>query len=174
MSQWRSVFSLGLLITVAHTAYGDIAPGRDPLPKPPMLAPVRIHNGSLKHLGSNVAAKIVIPGSLLPDLQEPTYGQQASQKDSAARTIVAGLLTTAAAISLMVVKTNSSLWKKTVAGVIAIAVLTGGVVLVNSFTSPAAPSAADLSTSQRLIVIEIRKDGHEVTLVLENGYNGSE
>ena len=68
MSLPRMVWSLGLLISLTNAAYGDIAPQRRPLPKPPMVAPVKIVEGKVDDLAPNVVARIVIPSSLLPDL----------------------------------------------------------------------------------------------------------
>ena len=174
MSRFHSVFWFGFLILLAHNTYGDIAPGRNPLPKPPVVAPVKIEQTKLDDLGPNVVAKIVIPSSLLPDLLEPPYGQKVSHEGSAVRAVIAGLGLTAAAISLMVVKANSSRWRKTAVGVIISATLFGGILLRNLFFLPAPGLSAGQSTPQQLIAIEIQRYGHEVTLVLPNHYNGLE
>ena len=167
MSLLRTVWSLGLLITLTNAAYGDIAPGRGPLPKPPMVAPVRIVEGNVDDLDSNVVAKIVIPSSLLPELQESSRATLGSHESPPTGTIIAGLALTAAAISLMFANKTSPHWKKGVIGLTGCVLLIGIVVLANFFFQPTfiAP-AADQSQPQRLIVIEVQEHGHEVTLFL--------
>jgi hypothetical protein len=168
MSLRRSVLALSLLICLTSVAYADLAPQRSPLPKPPLVAPVRIVEGKVDNLDPNVAAKIVIPKSLLPELQESLSGTQGSTESPfALMTIVAGLALTAAAISLMFANKTSPHWKKGVIGLIGCSLLVGIVLLANFLFPPklAAPTA-DQSQPERLIVIEIQERGHEVILVL--------
>ena len=77
MSVPQMVWSLGLLISLTNATYGDIA-GRSPLPKPPVVAPVKIVEGKVDGLSPNVVAKIVIPSSLLPDLEGSSTGTRVS------------------------------------------------------------------------------------------------
>ena len=168
MSLSRTVWSLGLPIILTSAAYGDIAAGRSPLPKPPMVAPVKIVEGKIDNPDPNVVAKIIIPSSLLPDLKEPSQGAQISgDSHFDGMTVIAGLALSAAAISLMFVKKKSPHWKKGVAGLI-VCILLIGIALLVSFLFPpkSVTPTADQSEPQRLIVIEVQKDGHEVTLVL--------
>jgi hypothetical protein len=162
---------MGLLIVLTSAAYGDLAPARSPLPKPPMVAPVKIVEGKVDNLDPNVVAKIIIPSSLLPDLQERSDGVQISSEghyDGMA--VIAGLSLTAAAISLMFAKKTSPHWKKGIAGLIG-CILFVGIALLASFLFPrkfVAP-IADQSKPQRLIIIEVQQHGHEVTLILPDG-----
>ena len=167
MSLLRTVWSLGLLISLTNTACGDLLPGRSPLPKPPMVAPVRIVEGKVDDLDPNVVAKIVIPSSLLPELQESSRATLGSHESPPIGTIIAGLALTAAAISLMFASKTSPHWKKGVIGLISCILLVGIVVLATFFFPPKfiAP-AADQSQPQRLIVIEVQEHGHEVTVFL--------
>jgi hypothetical protein len=168
MSLSRTIWSMGLLIVLTSAAYGDLAPARSPLPKPPMVAPVKIVEGKVDNLDPNVVAKIIIPSSLLPDLQERSQGAQISNESHFdGMTVIAGLALTAAAISLMFANKTSPHWKKGVAGLIGCILLVGIALLASFFFPPkfVAPTV-DQSKPQRLIVIEVQKDGHEVTLVL--------
>lgn len=167
MTLLRTVLSLGLLICLTNAACGDIAAGRSPLPKPPMVAPVKIVEGKFDDLDPNVVAKIVIPSSLLPELQESSRETLGSRESPPIGTIIAGLALTAAAISLMFASKTSPHWKKGVIGLISCILLVGIVVLANFFFPPKfiAPTA-DPSQHQRLIVIEVQEHGHEVTLFL--------
>jgi len=160
------VWSLGLLISLTNATYGDIA-GRSPLPKPPVVAPVKIVEGKVDGLSPNVVAKIVIPSSLLPDLEGSSTGTRVSNDSPPAGTIVAGLALTAAAISLMFVNKASPHRKKGMVVLIGCVLLVGFVLLANFLFPPklVAPNA-DRSNPQRLIVIEVQKDGHEVILTL--------
>ena len=170
MSVPRMVWSLALLISLSNAAYGDIAPGRYGLPKPPMVAPVKVVEGKVDDLDPNAVAKIVIPSSLLPDLLESSSGELVSNDSPPAGTIIAGLALTAAAISLMFVNKTSPHWKKGVVVLIGCVLLVGLVLLANFLFPPklVAPTA-DRSKPQRLIVIEMQKDGHEVILMLPSG-----
>lgn len=167
MSILRKILSWGVLISLVNTACGDLLPGRSPLPKPPLVAPVKIVEGKVDDLDPNVVAKIVIPSSLLPELQESSRGTQGSSHSPSIGTVIAGLALTAAAISLMFVKTTSPQWKKGVFGLIGCFMLIGSTLLANFFFPPKfiAPTA-DQSQPQRLILIEVQEHGHEVTLVL--------
>lgn len=167
MSLPRMVWSLGLLVSLTNAAYGDIAPQRRPLPKPPMVAPVKIVEGKVDNHNPNVVARIVIPSSLLPDLQEPSYGSPGSTGSAAAGTIIAGLALSAAAISLMFVNKTNPHWKKGVIGITGCVLLVGLALLANFFFPSEfhSPPAAQ-SKPQPQIVIEVQKDGHEVLLVL--------
>ena len=178
MSVPRTVWSLGLLISLTNAVYGDLAPIRSPLPKPPIVAPVKIVEGKVDDVNPNAVVKIVIPSSLLPDLrslqadlQEPSYAPQVSNESSrVGMTIVAGLALTAVAISLMFVNKQNPHWKKGMVAMIAGVLLVGIALLANFFfPSKVVAPTADQSTPQRLIVIELQKDGHEVILVLPSG-----
>ncbi len=170
MSIPRTVWSLGLLISLTNAVYGDISPGRSPLPRPPMVAPVKIVEGKVDNLDPNVVAKIVIPNSLLPDLQGSSTGDPVSNQSPPAGTIIAGLALTAAAISLMFVNKASPHRKKGMVVLVGCVLLVGLVLLANFFFPPKLVSpTADQSKPQRLIVIEVQKDGHEVILMLPSG-----
>ncbi len=165
MSVPRTVWSLGLLISLANAAYADILPGPRPRPKPPMVAPVKVVEGRVDDVDSNAVAKIVIPSSLLPDLQ----GTQVSNESSPAGTIIAGLALTAAAISLMFVNKTSPHWKKGVIGVIACSLLVTLMLLANFFLPRKFTAPSAQSKPQPQIIIELEKDGHEVILMLPSG-----
>lgn len=170
MSLPRTVWSLGLLISLTNAAYGDIAGVRNPLPKPPLVAPVKIVEGKVDDRNPNAVARIVIPSSLLPDLQElqeTSHVSRVSNESSLARTTIAGLALTAAAISLMFATKKGPYWKAGVMGLIGCVLLLGFMLLANFFFPPKfiAPPAAQ-SKPQPQIVIEVQKDGHEVILVL--------
>jgi len=168
MSLPRAVWSLGLLIGMTSAAFGDLAPQRSPLPKPPMVAPVKIVEGKVDDLGPNVMARIVIPDSLLPDLQEASNMSRVSQESPHAGTIIAGLALTAVAISLMMFtnKTNPH-WKKGMVCLIG-CVLVAALVLLANFFFPLKFTTLPVAQSkpQPQIVIEVQKGGHEVILVL--------
>ena len=166
MSGWRSIGLLAVLIGLAHEARGDLAPQRSTLPKPPLVAPVSVREGYGNELEPNIAAKIIIPSSLLPELQESSRNASVwSGSSSNGMTIVAGLFLTAAAISLIFARKNSPHWKKGAVALIALMLLVGGLTLANSFlpSNVDFPAAGDLG---KLIVIEVQEQGHEVTLVL--------
>lgn len=169
MARLRTVLSLGLLISLTSAAYGDIQAGRSPLPKPPMVAPVKIAHEKLDDPDPNVVAKIIIPRSLLPDLQESSRATLRSQESPPMRTIFAGLVLTAVAISLMFAYKTSTRRKKAVIGLMACVVVFGIALLVNSLFPPETiTSTLDQSQPQRLILIEVQEFGHEVTLILPN------
>lgn len=165
MSVPRMVWSLGLLIGLANAAYADLAPGPRPRPRPPMVAPVRVVEGKVDDVDANAVAKIVIPSSLLPDLQVA----QKSNDSPPAGTILAGLALTAAAISLMFVNKSSPHWKKGVIGVIACTLFVTLVLLTNFFFPRKFTASSAQSQPQPQIVFEVQKDGHEVILMLPSG-----
>jgi hypothetical protein len=162
---------LAALVGLTHDAFGDIAPQRSPLPKPPLVAPVKIVAGSVDEQDPNVAAKIIIPGSLLPELLESSRRTQTSNGSlQNGMTIVAGLALTAAVISLMFVSRTSPHRRKGAIGLLVCVVLLGGLMLANNLVRPKGDSSSgDSASPQKLIVIEIQEYGHEVTLVLPNG-----
>ena len=167
MSGPRTIWTLGLLISLTNAAYGDITPIRNG-PKRPMVAPVKVVEGKVDDRNPNAVAKIVIPSSLLPDLQEPSYGSRVSNESPHGGTIIAGLALTAVAISLMMFANKTSPhWKKGMVCVIVCVLVAAVVLLANFFFPPQfiAPPA-DQSKTQSQIIIEIQKDGHEVLLVL--------
>ena len=85
------------------------------------------------------------------------------------RTIFAGLVLTAVAISLMFAYKTSTRRKKAVIGLMACVVVFGIALLVNSLFPPETiASTLDQSQPQRLILIEVQEFGHEVTLILPN------
>ena len=166
MSGWRSIGLLAVLIGLAHEARGDLAPQRSTLPKPPLFAPVSVREGYDNELEPNIAAKIIIPSSLLPELQESSRNASVwSGSSSNGMTIVAGLFLTAAAISLIFARKNSPHWKKGAAALIALMLLVGGLTLA-SFFLPSRIDSQVASDPGKLIVIEVQEQGHEVTLVL--------
>ena len=170
MSLPRAVWSLGLLISLTNAAYGDLAATRSRLPKPPLVAPVKVVEGKVDDVNPDAVAKIIIPNSLLPDLQEASSGAQVSNGSPPAGTMIAGLALTAAAISLMFVNKASPHRKKGVVVLIGCVLLVGLVLLANFFFPPKLVTpTADRSKPQRLIVIEMQKDGHEVILMLPSG-----
>ena len=171
MSNWRAIWLLAALTGLTHAARGDLAPQRSTLPKPPLVAPVKIVAGNVDEQDPNVAAKIIIPGSLLPELQESSRRTQISNGlPSNGMTIVAGFALTAAAISLMFVSRTSPHWRKGAIGLIVCIVLLGSLMLANTLLPPKADSSSSDSASlQKLIVIEVEEHGHEVTLVLPSG-----
>lgn len=167
MSRPRTVWSFGLLICLTNAAFGDVAPTRSPLPKPPMVAPVKVVEGKVDELHPNAVAKIVIPSSLIPDLQEAAHAAQISNDFPLAPTTFAGLVLSAVAISLMFAFKSNSQGKWVVVGLIGCVMLAAIVLLANFFfpSRPIAPQAGQ-SKPQSQIVIEVQKDGHEVLLVL--------
>ncbi len=167
MLPWQTVLSTVLLIGLASIAHGDITPGRPRLPEPPMLAPVKIVEGEPENGDPNVAAKIIIPRSLLPELRESISGSGSSSQSLPIGTAVAGLAMTAAAISLMFVNRMEPNWKKQMIGLTGIVLVVGIVLLANLFIpTQGVSSTAEQSQAQRLIVIEVQDLGHEVTLIL--------
>jgi hypothetical protein len=160
---------LGLLISLTNAAFGDIAVNRSFLSKPPMVAPVKIVEGNVDNIHPDAVAKIVIPSSLLPELQEPSYGSRISNESPVAGTTIAGLALSACAISLMFAVRTSPHRKKLVAGLIGCVLLAGLMLLANFYFPPKfiAPPA-NQSKPQPQIVIEVQKGGHEVILVLPN------
>jgi hypothetical protein len=167
MSIWRTVLSLGLFINLISAAYGDIAPIRNPLPKPPMVAPVKIVDGKIADMDPNVVAKIIIPKSLLPDLQGSSSMTRDANHTSHAGTVIAGLALAAAAISLMFANKKSPHWKKGAIGIICCVVLAGTVLLADFFFPPKDVAlATEQSIPQQLILFELQDHGHEVTLLL--------
>lgn len=167
MSLPRTLWSLGLLmISLTNAAYGDITPIRQG-PKQPMVAPVKIVEGKVDDLAPNVVARIVIPSSLLPDLQEPSYGARVSDESPlAGMTVVAGLALSACAISLMFAFKKSPYRKKGMVSLIICVLLVALGLLANFFSPPKFIAPAGQSKLQPQIVIEVQKDGHEVLLVL--------
>lgn len=166
MSGWRSIGLLAVLIGLAHEARGDLAPQRSTLPKPPLVAPVSVREGYGNELGPNIAAKIIIPSSLLPELQESSRNSNVSNgSPSNGMTIVAGLFLTAAAVSLIFARKSSPHWRKGAVALIACMLLVGGLTLANFFL-PSRVGSLVASDPGKLIVIEVQEHGHEVTLVL--------
>lgn len=167
MSLPRTVLLLGLLISLTDAALADIAPSRSPLPKPPMVAPVKIVDGNVDNLNLNVVAKIVIPSSLLPDLQEASHATRVSNESPFVGTIIAGLALSAFAISMMLSLNTSPQRKMGLAALIGCILVVGLVVLANFFfpRKIIAPPTGQ-SKSQQQIIIEVQQDGHEVTLIL--------
>ena len=165
MTRMRLFCSLALLMSSASAACGDIAPGRNVLPKPPMVAPVKIEQRKVVDRDPNVVARIVIPSSLLPDLQEPSYQSPASKGTGSIGTVIAGLALTTAAISLMFVKKTSPYRKKAFIALTGCILLVAGVLLTNFFLPPN-PVTPTADSPQRLIVIEVQEHGHEVSLIL--------
>jgi hypothetical protein len=171
MSHWRMIWLFAALIGLTHDARGDLAPQRSTLPKPPLVAPVKVVAGNVDELDPNVAAKIIIPGNLLPELQESSRRTQVSNgSPSNGMTIVAGLALTAAAISLMFANKTSPHWRKGAIGLIVCVVLLGSLMLAKTLLPPKIDSSlVDSASLQKLIVIEVQEHGHEVTLVLPSG-----
>ena len=166
MSVLQTVLSFILLISLSNTVSGDILPGRSPLPMPPLAAPVKVMEENLDNKDPSVVAKIIIPKSLLPDLQGSTSGSRAANGSSAA-TIIAGLALAAAAISLMFANRKSPHWKKAVICLFGCVVVGGIALLANSLLPPRINAlTGDPSQPQQLILIEVQEFGHEVTLVL--------
>jgi hypothetical protein len=157
---------LAVLIGLAHEARGDLAPQRSTLPKPPLVAPVSVREGHGNELEPSIAAKIIIPRSLLPELQESSRNSPVwSGSSSNGMTIVAGLFLTAAAISLIFARKSSPHWRKGAVALIAFMLLVGGLTLANVFL-PSTIDSQVASDPGKLIVIEVQEQGHEVTLVL--------
>ncbi len=168
MSLLRTLYVFGLLINLTGTVFGDIAPGRGGMPKPPMIAPVKIVEDKVDYRDPNVVAKIIIPQSLLSEMQEGSNRSRSSSDSRSIGTIIAGLALTAAAISLIFVNRTDPRQKKIVAAGIGCALIVG-IVLANILFPPelVRPDAHP-SELQRLIVFEVQEFGHEVTLILPN------
>jgi len=161
------VLLLGLLINLSIPAFGDIAAGPRARPKPPMVAPVKVVEGKVDDLDPNAVAKIIIPSSLLPDLQESSFGPQASNDSQYAGMVIAGLAFSAFAISLIFAFKNNPHQKKGMVALI-VCVLLVALLVLSNFLFPArtVASSADPLKTQPQIIIEIQKYGHEVTLIL--------
>lgn len=168
MSRLQVIWSLAVLISLTSAAHGDLAPGRGPLPKPPLMAPVHVVEGIVDDNDPNVVAKIVIPSSLLPELNDASHTVRDPNDFDTFRTIIAGLLLTAFAISLMFVGKTNPHWTKGAAGLI-VCILLVSLVLLMNFFSPAKVVAPVPSNPKQRIVIEVQKEGHEVILVLPRG-----
>ena len=167
MSLFRTVLSFGLLISFSSTAFGDISGRFSSLPTPPMVAPVKIVEGKVDDIDPDAVAKIIIPSSLLPDLQEPSYGTQVSNESDGAGMVLAGLAFSAFAISLMFAFKDSPHRKKGMVALIACVLLVLILVLSNFFfPAKSIASSADPSKTQPRIIIEVQQEGHEVILIL--------
>lgn len=171
MSSSRMIWPLGLLtISFTSAAYGDVPMVRFG-PKQPMVAPVEIVDGKIDHADPHVVAKIVIPESLLPDLQESSYPPpRNSNEPSDAGMVLFGFGLAAFAIVLMFTANKQTRnWKMGVICVSSCAVLVGLMLVMNFlFPSKVLPPSGELKAQPRIIV-EIQQGGHEVTLVLSKG-----
>ena len=167
MSLSRTILSLGLLISLTNTAFGDISGRFVSTPTPPMVAPVKIVEGKVDDIDPNAVAKIIIPSSLLPDLKESSFGPQASKDSQHVGMVIAGLAISAMAMSVMFLLKDSPHQKKRMAAFIG-CVLLLTILVLSTFLSTGQSNAAsgDPSTTQPTIMIEIQQDGHEVTLIL--------
>lgn len=168
MSRMQAIWSLAVLINLTSAAHGDGVPVRSYLPKPPLVAPVQVVEGNVDDNDPYVVAKIVIPSSLLPELNDASHTVRDPNDFNTFRTIIAGLLLTAFAISLMFVGKSNPHWKKGVAGLIVCILLVSLAFLVNFFF-PAKVITPVPSNPKQRIVIEVQKEGHEVILVLPKG-----
>ena len=163
----RTVLPLAVLFSLTTTAIGDLLPGRTPLPTPPMVAPVKIVEGKVDDLDPDAVAKIIIPSSLLPELNESSLRPQASKDSQHVGMVIAGLAISALAMSVMFLLKDSPHQKKRMAALIG-CVLLLTILVLSTFLSPGKSNAAagDPPTTQSTIIIEIQQDGHEVTLIL--------
>jgi len=131
------------------------------------VAPVKIVEGKVDDRDPDVVAKIVIPSSLLPDLQKSTYGTQASNDAQHVGMVIAGLAFSAFAISLMFAFKNSPHRKKGMVALIVCVLLIAILVLSNSlFPVQYIASSVDPPKTQPRIIIEVQEHGHEVILTL--------
>lgn len=165
MSPVRAICALGLLTVMSSVGYCDMLPGRNPLPRPPVVAPVRIVEGD----DPEAATRIVIPKSLLPDLLKLSDAQPASNETPNGGTIVAGLALTGAAISLMFVLRNSPRRKLGLACLIGCVVLAAIVLLMDDSillrSKPRGTSAGSAETQSQIEIV-IQDQGHEVILTV--------
>lgn len=167
MAILRTVLPWGVLIILTNTVWGDLLPGRNPLPKPPVLAPVKVIEGVVDHGDPNVVTKIVIPKSVLSDLQAQSSGATASNESLPGGTVIAGLAMTAAAISLIFVNRTSPHRNKAILALIGCSLVVGVFLLAKNFApQKVIGPIADPSQTQRLVVIEVQEVGHEVTVIL--------
>lgn len=169
MSLSRSLLSVGLLIILTNTGFGDISGRPFSGPKPPMVAPVKIEEGKVDDTDPDVVAKIVIPSSLLPELNESSYVPQASNDSGGAGMVIAGLAFSAFAISLIFAFKDGPHRKKGMV-VFIVCVLLVAILLLSNMFFPAKliAASAEPSKTQPKIIIEVQEFGHEVILTLPN------
>ncbi len=157
---------------LCHTAYGDVPPFRSPLPKPPMVAPVKVVEGEVDDVDPNAVAKIIIPKSVAFELQGTSIGRGVSTGSLPGGTIIAGLALSAVALSLMFFGKAGTQWKKGMIGGITLLLLVAIVLLANSLSRRKSIVTDVESKPNPRIVIEFQGDGHEVLLVLPRRKGG--
>jgi len=163
MSLVRAIALLGMLTVMPRVGLSDILPGRNPLPRPPVVAPVKIEVSE----DPDGMARIVIPKSLLPEFVRQSNAGITASPIPAAGPIIAGLALSGAAISLMFVLRNSPRRKVGLACLIGCVALVAVVVLMDDtfrFGKTPGERSAGQSKPQSLIEIVIQDNGHEVTL----------
>lgn len=168
MTSLRIICMSCVMCVLPNVGYCDLPPTRSFLPKPPVAAPVTIVEGKPDDRNPNAVAKIIIPKSLLSELEDPPGFSSVTKGNVAGGTIVAGLAMTAAAISLMFVLRNSPRRKAGLICLIGCVVLAGVVsvwILFGPASNPAS-SSANQSKPPSLILIEVQDQGHEVILML--------
>lgn len=168
MSGLRILIAFGWLCTLTNVGFCDLAPIREPLPKPPLLAPVKIVEQNALDRDPNVAAKIVIPKSMLSELKEQSGPLSGSNESAAGASIFVGLALSAAAISVMFALRNSPRRRAGLTGLIACVVVAAFVSawIVFGPASNRTSSANGPANRHALIAIEIQEQGHEVILMV--------